>query len=88
MLIWLVQILLGGFSAVLWANFKEAKATAISTAAELAAYKILIAEKYSTKTELKDALNQVTFAFEKYSEKLDTRLERIEGKIDLKMDKP
>lgn len=55
---------------------------------DFSAYKVVIAEKYSTKSELKDVLSQVTIAFEKYGEKLDTRLERIEGKIDLKMDKP
>lgn len=82
MLVGPVQALLGALCAVLWANLTETKKKAERVDAELAQYKVHVAEHYASSTELKEALRDINKAFEAYSTKLETRFDRIEERLN------
>lgn len=85
--IWALNGVTGMFVILLWSWMKDIKAKADKATEDLAAYKIEVAEKYTTGEELREAVNSLNRAFESYSTKLDTRLDRIEAKLDRKADK-
>lgn len=67
---------------MLWANLNETKKKAEKVDAELAAYKVHVAETYASSTELKEALRDINKTFEAYGTKLDQRLDRIDERLN------
>lgn len=82
-----LQAISGAFCVVLWNVLNNVRTKADKTADELSAYKVHVAETYASSAELREALVAINRSFEAYSSKLDARLDRIEGKIDRKVDK-
>lgn len=81
---WAIQALLAGFGAVLWVSFRDVKATGEANAKALADHKLHAAETYVTKSDLSKAID----AFNRSIDAVFMKLDRIEGKLDNKMDKP
>jgi septal ring factor EnvC (AmiA/AmiB activator) len=79
-----VQALLSCLCGVLWFNFRDAKAKADSTARELADHKLHTAITYVTHSDLAKAID----SFNRSVDAIFAKLERIEDKLDNKMDKP
>lgn len=82
-----LQALVGAFCVVLWNILNNVRTKADKTAEDLAAYRVHVAETYASSAELREALAAINRSFEAYSSKLDARLDRIEGKLDRKVDK-
>lgn len=82
-----LQAISGAFCVVLWNVLNNVRTKADKIADELSAYKVHVAETYASSAELREALVTINRSFEAYSSKLDARLDRIEGKIDRKVDK-
>lgn len=93
-LVAVLQLVIIAFCKVLWSNFQEVKKRGEVTAAEvaqlksgcakeLAQFKLECAEKYSTKDELAKAMEQLGDAIKA----VFAKLERIEDKLDKKVDK-
>lgn len=68
-------------ATILWANFKDVKAKADKANNDLAEYKLIVAEKYTTGEELREAVAAINRSFDQYSTKLDARLDRLEERI-------
>lgn len=80
-LVWVVQGLVAMFVTLLWTNHRDVKARADKAAEDLAAFKLFVAEKYTTGEELREAVSAINRAFDSYSTKLDVRLDRLEERI-------
>lgn len=72
---------------MLWASFLDVKRKAEQASIDLATYKITVAEKYASAAELRESLQAINRFLEGLGNKLDARLERIEDKLDQKVDK-
>lgn len=79
-----LQALGGGFCTLTWFNYRDLKANLEANRADLAKYKIHIAETYVTQNELTKAID----AFHRSVDAIFAKLERIEDKLDHKQDKP
>jgi hypothetical protein len=86
-LLYVFQALLGAFGAVIWSNYNDVKKKAEKVSTDLATYQVLVAEKYTTTSEMKEALDSINRYLENFSTKLDVRLDRLELKLDRKVDK-
>lgn len=84
LILYALQVIAGAFCSVLWFNFRLLLAKADATAADLAAHKIHIAERYVTRNDLTKAVE----AFNRSVDAIVTKLVRIEDKLDKKQDKP
>ncbi len=76
-----IQALLGALCSVLWVALTETRKKAEKVEAELAAYKVEAAEKFSTKHDLQAAIESVTKAIDRQGQMLEVRLTRIEQHI-------
>jgi predicted nucleic acid-binding Zn-ribbon protein len=77
-----VQALLGALCAVLWSALTETKKKAEKVEAELAAYKVEAAEKFTTKHELRTALESITKALEQQGSKMENRFDKLEERLN------
>ena len=80
---WAVQALVTAFAVVLWFNLRDIKSKAELNTADLAGYKLHVAETYITENELSKAIQ----ALSKSVDAIFTALHRIEDKLDNKEDK-
>jgi hypothetical protein len=76
-----LQGITGAFCCVIWSMLTDIKKKADKNADELAVYKILVAERHITKTELKDSVDSINQAFERHASRIDVRLDRLEQRI-------
>lgn len=86
-LLWLVQGMLGVFCTLIAYGYKDMKTKQEATQTELTNYKLHVAEHYTTRDDLKEAVTSINKSFENFSDKLDVRLDRLENKLDRKVDK-
>lgn len=78
---WAFQGVCAMLITVLWFLFRDVKAKAEKATNDLSAYKLDVAEKYTTGEELREAVAAINRAFDGYSTKLDNRLDRLEERI-------
>lgn len=83
LVLYLLQVVVGGFCGVLWFLYQDLKKKADGTAKELANYRVHIAETYVTQNELTKAIDALNRAVDAIFNKLD----RIDNKLDNKQDK-
>lgn len=84
---WLLQGMVGIFCTLIAFGYKDMKSKQEATQKELTQYKLHVAEHYTTRDDLKEAVTSINKSFENFSDKLDIRLDRIESKLDRKQDK-
>lgn len=82
-----LNLVLGAFGAVLWGNYKMVLGMAQNVSKELSDYKLHVAERYATADEVKSLVSEINASFEKYGNKIDAALLRIESKLDTKQDR-
>ena len=82
-----LNLVLGAFSSLLWASFQDVKKKAESVGRELADYRVHCAERFITADEMKSVVHEINASFEKYGNRIDASLLRIESKLDSKQDK-
>lgn len=80
-LLMVLQGLTSAFCVVLWSILNNIRAKADKTADDLSSYKLLVAERYTSKTELKDSVEAINQAFERHATRIDIRLDRLEERI-------
>lgn len=66
---------------IAWAHIDVKKKTE-NLEKDLSAYKLMVAEKYVSSDELKDAIAGLNKSFENYSNKWDHRMDKLEDKIE------
>ena len=86
-LIGALQILLSGFTFVLWTNFNEVKALANKSSKDLMDQRIHIAENYTTKTDLAKTIETLQRSMESLSTGMNASFDKIDNKLDSKPDK-
>jgi hypothetical protein len=86
-LIGVLQVLLSGFTFVLWTNFNEVKALANKSSKDLMDQRIHIAENYTTKTDLAKTIETLQRSMEGLSASMTQRFDKIDNKLDSKADK-
>lgn len=77
-----IQALLGALSTVLWVMLYETRKKAEKVEQELAAYKVEAAEKFTTKHELRAAIESLSKAIEMQSSRMDSRFDRLEERLN------
>jgi len=77
-----VQGLLGILWGIMTWNFIDVKKRAEKASEDLAAYKIMVAEKYVTAESLDKAVNNINIILANHIISLDKRFDKMEGKID------
>lgn len=75
-------VLLTVLGVVLWSMYNDVKKQARDTATELAAYKVVVAEKYVSTEELQKSLEQINRTIEKSYEQFSDRFSRIENRLE------
>ena len=86
-LIGVLQVLLSGFTFVLWTNFNEVKALANKSSKDLMDQRIHIAENYTTKTDLAKTMETLQRSMETLSTSMAHRFDKLDNKLDSKADK-
>lgn len=84
LILYVLQTVGGAFCAVLWFNLRYLMTKVDTTAAQLAAYKIHVAENYVSQNDLAKAVE----SFNRSLDGILSKLARIEDKLDNKQDKP
>ncbi len=80
---WVIELVVGGFSVVVWFLLRKLIADMGDLEKALAAYKLHVAETYVTQSGLTKAVENFSAGIGEVFRKL----ERIEDKLDLKQDK-
>lgn len=80
-IVWAFQAILSALCVVLWTQLQDTKKKADKALDDLSEYKVVAAEKYLSKRELKDAVDNLNRAFEQHATRIDTRLDKLEQHI-------
>ena len=79
----LINVMAVGVTKVLWSNFQDVKRRSEASVRELSEFKLHCSETYSTKDDLAKAFEHLGKAIDA----VFAKLERIEDKLDKKVDK-
>lgn len=76
-----VQALLGALCAVLWASLTETKKKAEKVESELAQFKVEAATNFTTKHEMRAAIESLSKVIEMQGNRIEGRFDKIEERL-------
>jgi Tfp pilus assembly protein PilF len=76
-----VQALLGALCAVLWASLTETKKKAEKVEADLAQFKVDAATNFTTKHEMRAAIESLSKVIEAQGNRIESRFDKIEDRL-------
>lgn len=86
MLVGPIQALLGALCAVLWFMLTETKKKAEKVESDLAQFKVDAATNFTTKHELRAAIESFSKAIEVQGNKIDNRFDKLEERLNKMLD--